>query len=402
MKKLLFALFAPLCLGLVSAQTLTLWSTGDDAGAQILGAATKLFEASHPGVKVNIQVQSWDDAHAKVLSAAVSGAGPDMVTGGLSWGIEFGELGGMVNLKEVAPDVVTKVEGLVQPGIYKSVVPPSGEVYGVPLDLTTFMMIYRPDLLKAAGAANPPQTWDELTTALTDLGDKGFALGWGSADWLGFYNFLYQAGGTLYDEGCTAATINSPEGVQAAEYFAGLYKTYGTPAEADLEAGLDNGDYAIGYSGNWLLNLGVGRPELAEKVAFAPLAAGPSGNNTAFIGGSIIGIMANSQNPDLAAEFIGTLYDPEVVQAMGAEATKLGGLRIPPVVEFVKQIETNNQAGLDALVAQLEDAAGPPNCAGWEEAANTVTNQLQEIIFNGADAQGALDKAAEEMNSKLN
>ncbi len=402
MKKLLFALLAPLCFGLVSAQTITIWNTGDDNSAAVLGAATELFEESHPGVTINIQVQSWNDAHAKVLSAAVSGTGPDIITGGLSWGIEFGELGGMVDLKEAAPDVVSKIEGLVQPGVYKSVVPPSGEVYGVPLDLTTFMMVYRPDLLEAASAANPPQTWDELTTALTDLGNKGFAIAWGSADWLGFYNFLYQAGGTLYDEGCTTATINSPEGVQAAEFFASLYNTYGTPVEADLEAGLDNGDYALGYSGNWLINLGVGRPELAKKVAYAPIAAGPSGKNTAFIGGSVIGIMANSQNVDLAAEFIGTLYDSEVVQAMGAVSATQGGLRIPPVVEFVKQIETNNQDALDALVAQLEDAAGPPNCSGWEEAANTVTNQLQEIIFNGADVQGALDKAAEEMNSKLN
>jgi len=190
--------------------------------------------------------------------------------------------------------------------------------------------------------------------------------------------------------------------VQAAEFFANLYTTYGTPAQADLETGLDNGDYAIGYTGSWILNLGVGRPDLAEKVAFAPIVAGPSGNNTAFIGGSMIGVMANSQNPELAAEFIGSLYEPEVAQAMVSEAAELGSLRIPPVVDFVENIETNDQAGLDALVAQLEDAAGPPNCKGWEEAANTVTQQLQEIIFNGADAQEALDIAAEDMNSKLN
>ncbi len=401
MKRLLM-LSSCLLLGAASAQTLTIWSTGDEAGAQVMEAATQLFEESHPGVTINVQVQSWDDAHAKVLSAAVSGTGPDIITGGLSWGIEFGELGGMVNLKEVAPEVVANIEEIVQPGIYKSVIPPSGEIYGVPLDLSPFMMVYRPDLLEAAGAATPPQTWDELTTALMALDNKGLAFGWGNTDWLGFFNFLYQAGGSLYNEGCTTATINSPEGVQAAEFFASLYNTYGTPAQADLETGLDNGDYAIGYTGSWILNLGIGRPELAKKVAFAPIVAGPSGKNTSFIGGSMIGVMANSQNAQLAAEFIGSLYEPEIAQAMVSEAAKLGSLRIPPVIDFVKQIETSDQVGLDALVAQLEDAAGPPNCKGWEEAANTVTQQLQEIIFNGADVQSALDIAAEDMNSKLN
>ena len=237
---------------------------------------------------------------------------------------------------------------------------------------------------------------------LEGLGDQELAFGWGNTDWLGYFNFLYQAGGTLYDEGCTTATINSPEGVETAEFFANLYTTYGSPAQADLETGLDNGDYAIGYTGSWLLNLGVGRPELAEKVAFAPIVAGPSGENTSFLGGSIIGVMAGSPNAELAAEFIGTLYESEVAQAMSDKATELGGLNIPPVIDFVRQIKTDNQERLDALVAQLENAAGPPNCPGWEEAANTVTQQLQEIIFNGADAQGALDTAAEDMNSKLN
>lgn len=400
MKRLL-TVSSCLLLGMASAQTLTIWETGGSEDSA-LGAAAQLFEESHPGVTVNVQAQSWDDAHAKILAAAVSGTGPDMITGGLSWGIEFGELGGMVNLSEIAPDMVANIEELVQPGIYASVVPSSGEVYGVPMDLTTFMMLYRPDLLTAAGVASPPQTWDELSAALETLGDTNMAFGWGNTDWLGFYNFLYQAGGTLYDEGCTAATINSPEGVQAAEFFASLYNTYGTPAQADLETGLDNGEYAIGYSGSWHLNMYVGRPELAEKVAFAPLAAGPAGENTAFIGGSMIGVMAGSQNAELAAEFIGSLYDPEVVQVMAAKAAETGGLFIPPVVEFVEQLETENQEGLEALALQLENAAGPPNCKGWEEAANTVTQQLQEIIFNGADAQGALDVAAEDMNSKLN
>lgn len=156
MKRLLM-LSSCLLLGAASAQTLTIWSTGDEAGAQVMEAAAQLFEESHPGVTINVQVQSWDDAHAKILSAAVSGTGPDMITGGLSWGIEFGQLGGMVNLAEVAPEVVASIEEIVQPGIYESVVPPSGEVYGVPLDLTAFMMVYRPDLLSAAGAAAPPK-----------------------------------------------------------------------------------------------------------------------------------------------------------------------------------------------------------------------------------------------------
>ncbi len=86
---------------------------------------------------------------------------------------------------------------------------------------------------------------------------------------------------------------------------------------------------------------------------------------------------------------------------MTNKAAEIGTFWIPPVTSFAEQI--NAPANItEPLIAQLESAKGPPNCPGWEEAASTVTQQLQEIIFNGVDAQGALDTAAQEMNRRLN
>ena len=42
----------------------------------------------------------------------VSGSGPGMMTGGLSWGIEFGEQGGMIDLKAAYPEVVAEISNL--------------------------------------------------------------------------------------------------------------------------------------------------------------------------------------------------------------------------------------------------------------------------------------------------
>ena len=75
MKKLVYALLGLLCFGLAAAQTLTLWSTGSENDALIIGAAADLFEQNNSGVTVDIQPISWQDGHAKVLSAVVSGIG---------------------------------------------------------------------------------------------------------------------------------------------------------------------------------------------------------------------------------------------------------------------------------------------------------------------------------------
>ena len=390
-------------LSLASAQSLTLWSTGSENDALILEAAAGLFEQNNEGVTLDIQPRSWQDGHAKVLSAVVSGSGPDMITGGLSWGIEFGEQGGMIDLEAAYPEIVSEIEGLAQSGIYRSVVPPSGEVYGVPIDLTIHIMLTRPDLIEAAGLEGPPQTWEELTAVLEANDNAGLGFGWGNAEWLGFFPFLYQAGGTLYDAQCSAATINSPEGVEALSFFADLYTTYGTSPEGDVdvEGGLESGEYLVGIQGSWTLGMENTRPELFEKASFSPLPAGPSGKRTAFIGGRVIGVMEASENQDLAADFIATLYTPEVATAMIQKAEELNQVWITPVVDYATQSSLSEKV-VTAVQEQLADAEGPPNCAGWEQSQALVVRQLQEVIFNGADPQGALDAAAEEMNDNLN
>lgn len=403
MKKLLFALFAPLCISLVSAQTITIWNTGGDNDTVILNAAADLFKQSNPDVQFDVQPISWQDAHTKVLSAVVSGSGPDIITGGLSWGIEFGKQGGMVDLKANYPDLVANVEELAQPGIYRSVVPPSGEVYGVPFDLTLQTFITRPDLLEKKDISETPQTWDELTAALQKDGNKGLGFGWGNANWLGYFPFLYQAGGTLYSEDCSTAAINSAEGLEALNFFSSLYTEYNTSPEADIdvEGGLASGEFLVGYQGSWVLGLESSRPDLYKQVNFSPLPAGPTGKRTSFIGGRVIGIMEASQNKDVAAEFISSLYTPEAAQAMLSKASELNQVWITPVVDYAQQSGLPEKV-TSALTAQLNDAAGPPNCTGWEESQAFVDRQLQEVILNGADPQAALDAAADEMNKNLN
>lgn len=214
---------------------------------------------------------------------------------------------------------------------------------------------------------------------------------------------MYQAGGTLYNEDCSAVTINSAEGLEALNFFSSLYTEYSTSPEpdVDVEGGLASGEFLVGYQGSWVLGLESSRPDLYQQVAFSTLPAGPTGKRTSFIGGRVIGVMEASQNKDVAAEFISSLYTPEAAKAMLDKAAELNQVWITPVVEYAQQSGLPDKVK-NALTAQLEDAAGPPSCTGWEESAAVVTRQLQEVILNGADPQAALDAAADEMNKNLN
>jgi multiple sugar transport system substrate-binding protein len=67
-------------------QTLTIWATGGDADAAVMKAAGKAFEDANRNVTVKVEAISWGDGYAKVLAAAAAKRGPDIFTGGLSWG----------------------------------------------------------------------------------------------------------------------------------------------------------------------------------------------------------------------------------------------------------------------------------------------------------------------------
>jgi ABC-type glycerol-3-phosphate transport system substrate-binding protein len=395
----------------ISAQdetVITVWATGSEDEALVLQAAADLYSAANEGVRIVVEPISWDDGYTRVLAAANAQEGPDIITGGLSWGISFGALGGMVDLNANYAEQVAAISEVAHPGVWDSIVALDGAVYGVPLDLTTYLVYYRPDILAELGFEAPPATWDELTAYADAIreandGQGGFAIQWGNVQWLSFANFLWQAGGDFYAEDCSASTINSDEGVTALEFYASLYQDHGFPTDGwpALEAGLNDGLYPIGMTGNWVLgSFDVQYPDLAGKWTVATAPAGPSGKSTVFIGGRIIGVMSYSPNVDTAFDFIQSLYTPEAIDAVVNTAASRGIFWIPGLAEFLGT-DVYGDAVNETVQAQLNDAQGPPNCPGWEEAASEVQALIESVIFEDADVVDALDEAADVMDELL-
>lgn len=381
---------------------LVIWATGDEITAKSIQAAADIFTKQNSAPSVQVQPVPWNEAHAKILASAAAGVGPDIIIGGMSWGIEFGKLGGMVNLGAKYPALVAEVDKLTLPQIRASIIPPSGEVYALQHSVDLLAMFYRSDLVGRA-----PESWDELTktiTAAQGMGKKGFGIDWGNTDWVGYYLFLYSAGGSFYDPGCTQATLNSPQGVAALEFYRDLYTKYGTSTDphVDVEGGLVTGEYPLGFAGSWAAaSISFRHPEMMGQWDMATTPKGPGGKHMAFLGGQVIGIMAGSKHQDSAAKFIRFLYTPEAVAAVSLYRQSQLSYYIPPGQELLSAAKLPprlERAFKDVLSA----AGGPPNCPGWEESTNEINKLLQEVIFNKADPKQILDQAANIMNQNLN
>jgi multiple sugar transport system substrate-binding protein len=399
------ATLTPTATPLSGPVTLTLWATGTENDAAPLRAAAVLFHSQNPLVTVSVKAIPPDSAHSKIVAALTTGTSdipPDIITGDISWAHELGTVGGLIDLKAVYSDVYNEISALSLPDVLlNSIGTPAGEVYAVPWTVDTYLFYYRTDLVATA-----PKNWDELTAEIKKqqtAGNKGFEIEWGNLEWQSYLNFLYAAGGTLYDESCSKATVNGAEGVQALKYLAELYTKYKAPTDAApaLGSGLNDGSFPMGMTAaSTAGGLDAAYPGLSGKWSVAPLPNGPANKDTAFVDGKIIGVASTSKLPDLAAKFIRFLYTPEAMASIIAKFAAVGKFYIPPSVAFIDLIPAPAFI-TEAIKIQLNSVAGPPNCSGWAEKSVTLQDQIVKVIKLGADPQTALDVAAADMDEGL-
>ncbi|GAA0443623.1 ABC transporter substrate-binding protein [Acrocarpospora corrugata] len=377
--------------------TISYWSTGGDDETAIFQKAADLYRKSHPNVTIKVQTLSWDDAYAKLLAASTARSGPDIISGGMTWTIQFGAKGGMVDLRKYGVDTTLKAQAL--PAQWDSAISPDGTVYGVPLDMSTVAIYYRTDLFEKAGITSFPKTWDELTAAMDKLKASGvkqpFSMDWGNLDWIGYFNFLYQAGGTFYTPDCKPS-LNTPAAERALAYWVDLYQKYGAPTDTVAAGNALATGTAMVSGGNWVAKgIDLDFPDLKGKWAMAPLPAGPAGPTT-FVGGRAIGVTSYSKHAEQSADFIKFMYTDEAIATMVAEGKNRNLPYIPPRPDLIPSSTfTPEQSAVFA--ESIRTGVSAPGCPGWDESAPDVSKQLQSAILGKADTKTALAEAAKIM-----
>lgn len=383
-------------------QRLVVWMVGDDKIPVVMAPAIEVFRARHPEVQVELRDVPWADAMTKYSAAFASRSGPDLITGGTTFGIEFGSKGGLLELNRHAPDLVQRLEAHAHPGVLRSVRRSDGALFAAPFDMHLQLQLWRTDMMAAA-----PATWaafDATVAKLRAEGRRGFAQQWGNTGWMGFYPYLAQSGGAIYDAGCTKSVVDSPAAVRALRYYATLYTRLQAPTDTwpDADGGLEAGDYPLIQSGTWLLSsMDIHRRRARGKWAAAPLPVSPEGRRTAFLGSSVLAVTSFSPRAALALDFMRVVYEGEVARRMMIEAYRMGQMWLPS--GRVDQLGALPMPAdrKQALLTQLQDAEGPPNCRGWQRNDYVLTRAVQRVVLSGADAQAELGRAARTLTAAL-
>ena len=382
--------------GKKDTKELVIWHVGAESQAQTIIEIGKEFTAQ-TGVAIICQAISWGNAHSKYLTSIAGDVSPDIGTMGLTWGMEFGELGALLDLRREFPEDVASLESKMFRGLLRST-RVGDKVYGIPFDLTEQIMYYRLDMVPEA-----PQTWEELLDTLKSLKPqgKGMILDWGSLEWIGYSPFLWQAGGRFYNSDYTKATLNTPEAARALNYMADLYKNGVPKTKVPLELGMRTGDYPLAISGNWkIISLTVGVPEIKDKWSIAMLPKGPSGKRTSLLGGRIMAIFSRSNKKEIAWEFIKFLFKPENQLKMYQATLDTEDAYLPPNMDTWSKLPMDEKFK-EVLESQAKGAKGPPPVLAWDSSTRFINNAVQMVILKGADAALELDEATRKMQKEL-
>jgi len=376
--------------------SLMVWHVGPESQARTIVEISRGF-TEKTGIKVSCQAVSWSDAHTKYLISIAGELAPDIGSMGLTWGMEFGELGALVDMKENFPQDVTALEEKMFPGILEST-RVGKKIYGIPFDFSEHIMYYRTDIIPL-----PPENWEEFLGILAELklNGRGALLDWGSLDWIGYAPFLWQAGGDFYDSSMTRVTLDTPEAVQALSYMAELYKTGVPITQVPLEQGMRTGDYPLAISGNWkIVSLLAGAPEIKGKWKIAMLPEGPAGKRTAFIGGRIMSIFSSSKKKKEAWEFVKFLFQPENQVKIYEATSESEDAYLPPNMDTWSLLPMD-ESYKTVLEAQAKESKGPPAVRAWDSSTTFVNNAIQMVVLKNADPTKQLKKASVQMQKEL-
>ncbi|MFH1783272.1 MAG: extracellular solute-binding protein [bacterium] len=405
-KRLFFTVFASflvmmMCNMVAYAVEISFWHTGSQDEADAITTVAKDF-TQKTGIKVKVQVFSWQESRTKFLTAIAAGMTPDIGTMGSTWPTFFGVKGGMVDLVKEFPNESKKIidntfPGAMRPLTYK------GSIYGVRYDMTTLLMYVRLDIFKELGLS-VPTTWEELTALIPKLKAEGkeFVIGWGNKEWIGAFPFIWQAGGNVYTEDGLKSNLTSPEAVKGLRFFTDLYTKYGMPyAILDAFTGFVTGDFPIMIDGDWITpTLFTQASDITGKWVVSMLPSGPAGN-IGFIGGRSMGIFASSKHKKEAMQFLTYITSPEAQKSIFDTIMKEGGgVLLSPNVKAWSII------GLESgyariLKSQLDASQAPRFVIGGDESYQYLNDALNEVILRGDDFDRAMGKADQKTNKQM-
>ncbi|GAB3280464.1 extracellular solute-binding protein [Parasphingorhabdus pacifica] len=246
---LIAALLAGVLTGCAGARddprTVTYWASNQGASAEqdlaILNEEFTKFTA-RTGIKVNVEVIGWGDLLNRILGAATSGVGPDVVNLGNTWSASLQATGAFVPFDEELMRRFGGRERFLDSSMTSTGMPGRTPT-ALPLYGLSYGLFYDKQRFHEAGITELPGTWSEFLDVAERLTEPerdrwGLTIAGASYTENSHFAFIFgrQEGAHFIDER-GRATFTSPEAVTAVQRYTDLMSRYEVVRPDDAELG---------------------------------------------------------------------------------------------------------------------------------------------------------------------
>jgi multiple sugar transport system substrate-binding protein len=273
---------------------------------------------SKTGVKLNLQIISWDDIDQQTSTMIQNGNPPDILN--LNAYASYAKDGLLYNADEVLPSAVRSdlLDAFVESGTY------DGKMYGFPDLSSARALFYNQDLFARAGVAALPKTWDEFVAAAKKVsalgnGTVGYAMPLGPEESQAEFSiWLFNNHGNWKSDG--RWSINSPENVQTLQFLKDLSVTHKVTQNNPGKTNRTDGAFPLFQSGKAGMIVGFG-PLSAEldskytnvKYGIAPMPTRDGSPPQTYGVTDYLMAFKKSGNQDAVRQFYELYYSPDQV-----------------------------------------------------------------------------------------
>lgn len=380
---------------------ITMWAfplTSNDT-EKLWGPLLKKFRQQNPDLTVKISLLPWNNRRERMLTAFASKSTPDVSYLNNDMLIPWSKAGMLVPLDPYFTHTAqADFTASVMSGCrYK------GRLMMVPTLVGPHTPVYNRDLFKKIGAdpEAPPATWDAVFKLCALAQKKGYY----GTDWVignqeQFDSILWSAGGHYLNSAGTKSTINTPEGVAAAEFVIKLFDNKWVPAYGNtLQVPTNPPDYFISrkevMSG---IQPASYPPQVLQQMKGANIGVAPvikAKDQACFGDVGTFGIFSTAKNSAAAGKWIQFLMQPENL----AFYNTISGF-VPPRASAYKLWH------VDPLIKQFAQAVkyiriDRDTFFYYGQEAQFVLPALQKAVLHQMTAKQAMDQAAQQLDAYI-
>lgn len=398
---------------------LTIWHMEEPPNrVEVFNQVIENFNSENPDIKVNAQVQSWDDAYSKFPAAIQAGNGPDLLFTLPDYTTLIKDLEVIQPMDDIVAALDEKhdfIDASLDPYQYDD------HTWAVPIYGFVQALWYRKDMFEEANI-EPPATWDELTAAakaLTKDGVHGIALPASKSQATDqvLYSFLVSGGAKNIIDGENNITFNTPETINTYKKYVELLQyspvdsntyTWGEP-QAQFNSGkvvmaIEKGQYLAPFEEESGLS--------ADQLGVVPMPIAENGEaGSIYYSNGIMMLTDDEKKQEAVEKFLTYLYEPEnYTTFVNAEP----GLFLPVTTTGVESdfywenpIISKYSEQLNVLIEASQNGAlfgftnGVSSEIGQITGPNIISQTLEQITVNDMSVEEAVEWGQQQMEAAV-